>query len=218
MQLSLKAEIREKLGTSEARRIKNRHQIPAVIYNSKAANTNIIIDRKEFENEYLKGTALSSVFSINLNGKEIKAVPTEIELHPTSDNVVHVNFVPCVSGKEIVAQTKLEFINRDKSPGIKKGGFLHIVARRVKLSCANEQVIPQLISVDVGSMHIGQKIRAKDINLPEGVSFFKKDNFLIGSIIGRGKSDDEKVAAPVAATPAAAAPVAAAEKKPAAKK
>ena len=50
------------------------------------------------------------------------------------------------------------------------------------------------------------KIRAKDLKLPEGVKLFNKNNFLIGSIIGRGKSEEEKAVDPTATTASAASP------------
>lgn len=218
MQVSFQAEIREKLGTSEARRIKKQHKIPAVIYDPKAGNINITINRKEFETEYSKGNILASVVSLNYGGKETKAIVGEIEFHPVSDAPIHINFIPCEKDKEIVVQLKVLFENREKSPGIKKGGFLHVVARLVKVLCVNEQSIPKSITIDVGAMHIGHKIRSESISLPEGVRFLKRDNFLIGSIIGRGKSEDDKATTPEAAAATAAPASTAADKKPAAKK
>ncbi len=217
MQVSFKAELREKMGSSEARRIKAKNLIPAVIYGKNTKNINISVSRKEFEYEYQKGNIKTSVISLQLGNEVIKTTIGEIEVHPVSDSAIHINFLPCVENKEILAQPAIVFENREKSPGLKKGGFLHIVLRRAKVFCADEANIPNEIKVDVGSMHMGEKIRANNVVLPQGVRFANRDNFLIGSIIGRGKSDEEK--APVAAE-ATAAPAASAAKPaaPAAKK
>jgi hypothetical protein len=90
--------------------------------------------------------------------------------------------------------------------------LLHIVLRRVEVVCDSEKAIPQNIEIDIGSMHLGTKIRAQDLKLPNGVKLKRKNNFLIGSIIGRGKSEEEKAVDPNApatsgttATPAAGA-------------
>ena len=129
----------------------------------------------------------------------------------------------CEENKLIKAQPKIKFINQDKSPGLKKGGFLHIVARKLDVLCNNEKSIPDFIEADVQPLHVGSKFRANNLTLPEGVKLLKKGNFLIASIIGRGKSDDDKsatataTATPTATTPAKE-PAKAGDKKPEAKK
>ena len=224
MSVVLKAEKREKLGSSQSRKIKRAGRIPAVIY-SKNGNINLSLDGREFEQEYLKGITLTSVIDLELNGKKTKVIAHKIELDPVSDRPVHVDFLNCEDSKVLRAKPKLVFLNQEKSPGLKKGGFLHIVLRRIEVICESEKSIPSQIEIDVGSMQVGNKIRANNLKLPAQVKLAKKDNFLIASIIGRGKAEDE-VAAPTdaaaaaagAAAPAAgaAAPAAGAAKSPAA--
>ena len=201
----LKAEKREKLGSIANKKIKQQGKIPAVIYQT-GENINIAIDAKEFEFEYFKGNSKASLIELELNGKKIKVIAHKIDLDPVSDRPIHVDFLDCEGSSFVKAQPKIKFTNQDKSPGLKKGGFLHVVLRKVSVICDNVTNIPTEIEVNIGSMHVGQKIRAKDLILPEGVRFAKKDTFLIASIIGRvSKSDDEAKAgaAPAAATPAA---------------
>lgn len=218
MSILLKAEKREKFGTSEARRIKNLNRIPAVIY-CKTGNLNFSLDAKEFEREYFKGNSLATIVEIELGVKKIKVIAHKIELDPVSDRPIHVDFLNYEESALVRAKPKLSFVNEDKSPGLKKGGFLHIVLRRVDLLCEKNVSVPEKIEVDVGSMQVGQKIRSSNLKLPSGVSLFKKSEFLIASIIGRGKAEEEKAATTDAAAPAAAAPAKAEEaKKPAAKK
>ena len=204
--LVLKAEKREKLGSLEAKKIKRTGRIPAVIY-SKNGNINLTIDAKEFEHEYFKGNSQTSVIELELDGKKIKVIAHQIELDPVSDRPVHVDFLNCQESKLFRAQPKLNFANQDKSPGLKKGGFLHIVLRKVEVICDNEKIIPEAIAIDVGVMHVGQKIRGADLHLPAGVKLAKKGTFLIASIIGRASKAEDDAAA-TAAAGAAAAPAA----------
>lgn len=121
----------------------------------------------------------------------------------------------------IPAQPKIKFTNNDKSPGLKKGGFLHVVARRVSVLCDGEKSIPEFIEADVASLHVGSKFRAESLKLPNGVKLKKKGNFLIASIVGRGKSEEETPAnaqASSTATPASGTTPAKAEDKKDAKK
>ncbi len=210
MSVALKAEKREKLGTLSAKKIKREGLIPAIIY-SKEGSKNISISTKEFEHEYFKGSSLVSVFELDLEGKKIKVIPHKIDLDPVSDRPIHVDFFPCDEKNEVRAKPKLNFIGQDKSPGLKRGGTLHIVLRRTEVVCENINSIPQTIDIDISSMHVGYKIRANNVTLPQGVKFSKKGDFLICSIIGRGKS--EEVAPAAAAAPAGKAPAKAEDKK-----
>jgi large subunit ribosomal protein L25 len=205
MSIALKAHKREQVGTASARRIKNQGFIPAVIYDQKG-NINLCLDVKEFEHEYFKGTSLTSIIELELDGKKHRVIPHKIELDVVSDRPIHVDFMICDNEKKLRVKPKLVFTNQEKSPGIKKGGLLHIVARRVEVVCDGEKSIPQIIEIDIGAMHLGSKIRAFDLKLPANVKLKRKNNFLIGSIIGRGKSEEEKAVDPNAPATAGATP------------
>jgi large subunit ribosomal protein L25 len=73
----------------------------------------------------------------------------------------------------------------------------------VEVICDNEKSIPHAINIDVGALQVTQKVRAHDLVLPAGTKLAKKTNFLIASITGRGKAEEE--VAPVAGAPAAGA-------------
>ncbi len=213
MSVVLKAEKREKLGSLATKKIRKEGRIPAVIY-SKNGNIHLSLDVKEFEQEYFKGIALTSVIELELGGKKTKVIAHKVEVDPVSDHPTHVDFLNCEENKEIRAKPKLVFINQERSPGLKKGGFLHVVLRRVEVVCDNIKAIPEKIEIDAGSLHVSSKVRASNLVLPTGVKLAKKGNFLIASIIGRGKSDDDaKSAAAQAAATAGAAPAKAEEKK-----
>ncbi len=216
MSVVFKAEKRENLGTAASRKIKREGRIPAVIYASEG-NVNLSLDVKEFEHEYFKGNVLTAVVELELGGKKLKVIAHKVELDPVSDRPVHVDFLDCNRTKTIRAQPKLVFINQDRSPGLKKGGFLHTVLRKTSVICDNVECIPEKIEIDAATLHLGYKVRAENLVLPAGVKLAKKGNFLIASVVGRGKSEEEPAAA-AAAGGAAPAAAKAEEKKPAAKK
>jgi large subunit ribosomal protein L25 len=210
MSISLKAEKREQTGSAAAKKIKRSGQLPAIIY-SKKGNVNVSLSSHEFEREYYKGDTLASIIELDLDGTKLKVTAHKIELDPVSDRPIHIDFFDCKETKGILAKPKLTFVNKDKSPGLKKGGFLHIALRRTEVSCDSDNV-PTEITIDAGTLHINSKVRAEDVTLPKGVSFTKKGNFLIASITGRGKSEEEESATP-AAGEAASAEAKAEEKK-----
>ncbi len=220
MSIVLKAEVREQVGSLASKKIKRQGLIPAVIY-SKEKNINISLDSREFEQQYFKGVTLTSVIDLEISGKKTRVIAHKIDLDPVSDRPVHIDFMICENNKPIRAKPKINFSNQDKSPGLKKGGFLHIVARSLEVLCDGEKSIPQLIEVDVSTLHVGNKFRASNLKLPTGVSLVKKGDFLIASIIGRGKSEEDKTATTATATApagATATPAKADDKKTDAKK
>ncbi len=216
----LKAEKREKLGSLEARKIKKAGRIPAVI-SSKKGNVNITLDKREFEIELNKGNIQTRVAEIEVDGKKFKAITHKIDLDPVSDTPIHIDLRDCSDSKQVKAQPKINFLNRDKSIGLKKGGFLSVRMRKVEVICDSVEKIPTEIDVDIADLQVGQKVRASKIKLPAGVKFAKKDDFLIASITGRGKAEEETAVvagaegaagATAAATAGAAAPAAGAAK------
>ena len=220
MSIVLKAEVREQTGSLASKKIKREGLIPAVIY-SKEKNINITLNSRDFEQQFFKGVTLTSVIDLEIGGKKTRVIAHKIDLDPVSDRPVHIDFMLCQDNKPIRAKPKIKFLNQDKSPGLKKGGFLHIVARSLEVLCEGEKSIPQFIEADVGTLHVGSKFRAENLKLPSGVKLLKKGNFLIASIIGRGKSEEEKVVTTATtATPAAgtATPAKADDKKADAKK
>ncbi len=203
MSITINANARNEIGTSSAKKLKKQGLIPAVIYN-KDGNINLSIDTHQFLSEYKKGSATATVFNLKIDDhKHYRAIPYKIELDPVSDAPIHIDFMACDANKPITAQAKINFTNTDKSPGLKRGGFLHVVARKVTLVCEGEKHIPATIEGDVGSLHVGAKFRSSQLKIPAGCKLVKKGNFLIASIIGRGKSEEDKSAT---ATDASAKP------------
>jgi len=189
MSVILKGEIREQTGSHASKKVKRNNLIPAVIY-GKESNTDIAVDLKEFESLYTKGVALTTVVEIDLNGKKVKVIAHKIDLDPVTDRPIHIDFFNCDSNSEIRAKPKLVFSGKEKSIGLKRGGFLNVVLRRVEVVCENSAAIPHEIDIDASKLSIGAKVRSENIELPKGVRFYKKSSFLIASITGRGKSDD----------------------------
>ena len=196
---NLKANLRTNLGSSDSRRVRKSGQIPAVIYHKNNKNLNVVVDAKDFEYQYFRGNVLSTVAHIDLAGETFKAISRKIELNPVTDKPEHIDFVRFNDGEVIKAKSKLNFINKDKSTGLKRGGFLHIVLREIEILC-DSNTIPNTIDIDASVLKVGDKIRSQNLQLPDGVKLAKKGDFLIASIIGRGTKDEEATATDGTAT------------------
>lgn len=206
--LTLDGNIRTDMGSANTNRLRKTGMIPAVIYGTENnKNVYLAVHKKEFDKEYLKGGIQTRPIELNIDGKKYKVLTYQIDLDPITDLPRHIDFILIDGKKEIKAYVAVNYIGRDKSPGLKRGGFLNILKRKIQCYC-NPMDIPTEITVDVSQTHIGEKIKISNITLPSGIKPVDKSNFNICTVTGRGKSTDD---APAAATTAAttAAPAAA---------
>jgi large subunit ribosomal protein L25 len=200
--VTLVAELRENLGTGPTRALRRKGLVPCIIYGSGKKPLAISIIEKDITKHYRKSNFSSSVIQLEIGEKKHKVLPKDIDLHPITDIVRHVDFI-YLDSKEQQVLIPLVYEGKDRAVGIKRGGFFNIVKRHISLMCPSSN-IPKNIIIDVSNMFIGQSIKAGSINLPEGCNLVDKKDLVIASITGRGsKADAEEVAAEAAVAPAA---------------
>ena len=105
---------------------------------------------------------------ISLDGNEQKVLPRNITFDTVSDEPIHIDFLRIVKGAKIILEIPVKFINNDLSPGLKRGGVLNIVRRKVELKCPTENIPTELV-VDLNGLDIGSSIKISSIRLPENV-------------------------------------------------
>ncbi len=165
---NLKALKREKLTSGSNNKLRANGFIPAILYGGKDPNQNISVSKKELSTIINSDTFLSKVLEIELEGKKEKVIPRDVSYNVISEEPVHIDFMRIVSGKKIILEIPVKFINHPDSPGLKRGGVLNIVRRRVELKCPAES-IPDEIVVDLAGTDIGTSIKISSVKLPESV-------------------------------------------------
>tara|TARA_B110001452_G_scaffold218758_1_gene190581 strand:+ start:94 stop:834 length:741 start_codon:yes stop_codon:yes gene_type:complete len=165
---NLKALIRENTTSGSNNKLRADGFIPAIVYGGENQNQNISIDKKQIKNIINTDTFLSKVLELEINGKKEKVIPRDIAFHVVSEEPIHIDFMRIVSGKKIVLEIPVKFINHPDSPGLKRGGVLNIVRRKVELKCPAEN-IPDDIIVDLTGTDIGTSIKISSIKLAENV-------------------------------------------------
>ena len=125
---------------------------------------------------------LSTILTLNVNGKPQNVLPREVKYHILSDEPIHVDFLRVVPGLKIRIEVPVKFINHEKSPGLKKGGVLNIVRRKVELKCPSEK-IPENLLIDLDGIDIGVSFKISSINLdPEVVPTIQGRDFVIATL------------------------------------
>ena len=137
---SLEANIRENSTKGQLNAIRNNGNVPAIIYGGKDDNQKISISKKLLKVLIEKKNFLSNIITININGKPQNVLPREVKYHILSDEPTHVDFLRVLPGVKIKIEVPVNFINHEKSPGLKRGGVLNIVRRKVELKCPSEKI------------------------------------------------------------------------------
>ena len=165
---NLKAIKRENTSSGSNNKLRSEGSIPAILYGGKEANQNISIEKKDIKNIINSDTFLSKVLELVIDGKKEKVIPRDVEFNVVSEEPIHIDFMRIVSGKKIILEIPVKFINHPDSPGLKRGGVLNIVRRKVQLKCPAEN-IPNEIIIDLAGTDIGTSIKISSVKLPENV-------------------------------------------------
>ena len=167
--ISLDANIRNTKTKGELSTLRNNGGVPAVIYGGEAQNETVSISKKLLKSLIDKENFLSNMVTLNVDGKTQNVLPREIKYHIISDEPIHVDFLRVVPGVKIRIEVPVQFINHEKSPGLKRGGVLNIFRRKVELRCPSEK-IPESLVIDLDGIEIGESFKISSINLEADVT------------------------------------------------
>ena len=166
---TLEANIRNTKTKGELNSLRDNGEVPAIIYGGEAQNEKVSISKKLLKSMLEDTNFLSTILTLNVNGKPQNVLPREVKYHIISDEPIHVDFLRIVKGAKIILEIPVRFINHELSPGLKRGGVLNIVRRKVELRCPTENIPTELV-VDLEGLEIGASIKISFIKLPENVT------------------------------------------------
>ncbi len=166
---SINVSIRKTNTKGEINSLRSKGDVPAIIYGGKIENQKVSISKKVLKVLLDKENFLSNILSLTIDGKPENVLPKEIVWDPITDEPIHIDFLRIVKGGKIILEIPVKFINNEKSPGLKRGGVLNIVRRKVELKCPTENIPTELV-VDLDGLDIGSSIKISAIKLPENVA------------------------------------------------
>ena len=166
---TLEASIRNTKSKGEVNSLRQNGEVPAIIYGGTEKNQKISLSKKQIKYLIEQENFLSNIISLNIDSQSIKVLPREVSFDTLTDDPIHIDFLRIVKGAKIIIEIPVRFINNEKSPGLKRGGVLNIVRRKIELKCATENVPNELV-VDLEGLEIGTSIKISSITLPENVT------------------------------------------------
>ena len=165
---NLKAIKRDNTSSSSTNKLRATGFIPAILYGGKVPNQKISIEKKSVRDIIKSDNFLSKVLELDVEGKKEKVLPRDVAYHVVSEEPIHIDFMRIVSGKKIVLEIPVKFINHPDSPGLKRGGVLNIVRRTVELKCPAES-IPDDITIDLAGTDIGTSLKISSVKLGDNI-------------------------------------------------
>lgn len=146
-------------------------KIPAVCYESGGQTQSIEVDGAAFNaalRNMKSGRLSTTVFSLDLDGKKVKAIVKDIQYDLTSYNVIHLDFQELKDDIPVSVKVPIECVGKGECVGIKLGGFLRQIIRDIKVSCLPKD-IPNEFELDIRNLRMRQSMRLSDLAMPKGV-------------------------------------------------
>jgi len=190
----LEAEVRDRAGKGAARATRRAGRIPAVLYGDKKEPVMLSLDPKLFGRQLNRPGFFSHLFDLNIDGTKHRALPRDVQLHPVTDEPLHVDFVRVTAHTKTHVNVPVHFDNHAASPGLKRGGVLNVVRHDIELVVAADS-IPERIDVDLTGLDIGDSVHISAIKLPAGAHPAIADrDFTIATIAAPTVKSAEEVA------------------------
>lgn len=165
---ALAATKRDGAGKGAARALRRDQRTPAVIYGDKKEPVKIALDTNTINVQYNRGHMFTTVCEMDVEGDKHVVLARDVQLHPVTDNVEHVDFLRVTPKTKIAVNVPIQLINEEESPGLKDGGVLNIVRFEVELVCS-AMAIPEVIEVNLAGKEKNDTVTISDASLPEGV-------------------------------------------------
>lgn len=212
-QYAVKAEKRERAGKGIARTLRREGKLPGVIYGDNKTPVLVAFDANDIQKEWVKGHMFTNLCELNVDGEKNLVLARDVQLHPVSDRVEHVDFLRVSPKTTLHVSVPVHFSNHESSPGIKEKGVLTIAHHTLDVVCLATE-IPEAIDVDLTPFKMNDTITLADIKLPKGVKVSDEKMALASITPPKGGAEPAPAAAAAApAKDAKAAPAKAAAKK-----
>jgi len=172
----LNVDIRKEHGTSAARRTRLQNKVPAVVYHSGMEATPLSVDKKSLNKALRTG---QMIFEINVKDKDQFVLVKEIQYHPVTDEITHIDFQKVKEDEKISLEVAVR--SSGEAQGVKLGGLLVQMLNSVTIKCKPAE-IPEFLEIDVTDMEMNTNLFVKDITLPTDVEMLTAEDIAVVSV------------------------------------
>ena len=174
--MCIRDSIRTDHGTSAARRTRLQNKVPGVVYHSGAEGTLLSIDKISLNKALRTG---QMIFEINVEENNQFVLVKEIQYHPVTDEIMHIDFQKVKEDEKISLDVAVRSVG--DSQGVKLGGILVQMLNSVSVKCKPSE-IPEFLEIDVTEMEMNSNLFVKDITLPDDVEMLTSEDIAVVSV------------------------------------
>ena len=172
----LNVDIRKEHGTSAARRTRLQNKVPAVVYHSGIEAIPLSVDKTSLNKALRTG---QMIFEVNVEDKDQFVLVKEIQYHPVTDEIIHVDFQKVKEDEKISLEVAVR--SSGEAQGVKLGGLLVQMLNSVTIKCKPAE-IPEFLQIDVTDMEMNTNLFVKDITLPTDVEMLTAEDIAVVSV------------------------------------
>ena len=172
----LNVAIRDKKGTSSARRIRLKDQIPAILYHSGLDALSLSVDKKELYKALKTGQV---IFEVKIKDENQFVLVKDVQYHPVNDNIMHVDFQKVKEDEKISLEVPLRI--EGEAEGVKAGGILVQIVSTITVQC-KPTTVPEALIIDVTNLELNSSLSVKDIELAADVEIMTDEDLAVVSV------------------------------------
>ena len=183
----LNVDIRKEHGTSAARRARLQNKVPAVVYHSGIEAIPLSVDKISLNKALRTG---QMIFEVNVEDKDQFVLVKEIQYHPVTDEIIHIDFQKVKEDEKISLEVAVR--SSGEAQGVKLGGLLVQMLNSVTIKCRPAE-IPEFLEIDVTDMEMNTNLFVRDITLPGDVEMLTADDIAVVSVQEPKEEKEEEV-------------------------
>lgn len=174
--VKIAGELREKLGKKASKSARKEGKIPAVMY---GGNDVVHFSTTNSELKSVVYTPDFKMVELDLNGETFKCILKDIQFHPVTDNIEHVDFLRLYDDVSVNIEVPIKFIGN--SPGVLEGGKLIQTVRKIKLKTIPQNIVNS-VTVDISELKLGSAVRVKEIAAMDKVQIMNPPNMPVANV------------------------------------
>ena len=192
MEATLKATLRESIGSGESRRLRNDGLLPAVVYGLGMEPVSIALSAREFTNALKTEAGSNVILNLEVGKNKYTTLAREIQRHPYKNEFLHIDLIQIDLTQKVEANVQINFLGTPL--GVKdEGGLVQTINSTITVSTLPSS-IPSSLDLDISELNVGENATVLDVKLPEGVELASEgdDSILVTITLPRAAIEEEE--------------------------
>jgi large subunit ribosomal protein L25 len=192
MEATLKATLRESMGSGESRRLRNDGFLPAVVYGLDMEPVSIALNAREFTSALKTEAGSNVILNLEVGKNKYTTLAREIQRHPYKNEFLHIDLIQIDLTQKVEADVQINFLGTPL--GVKdEGGLVQTINSTITVSTLPSS-IPSSLDLDIADLSVGENATALDVKLPEGVELAAEDDdsILVTITLPRAAIEEEE--------------------------